>query len=235
MTVASTVCFSYNDGMEIPLEKSWKKVLHDELASEYFRTLTESVAEAYLGDTPVYPPQKSLFEAFALCPFNNVKVVILGQDPYHGDGQAHGLSFSVEDGVRIPPSLKNIYKEIHDDLGVPIPISGNLEHWATQGVLLLNATLTVGAGKPASHQGLGWEQFTDAVLEKISSEKEHVVFLLWGKSAQLKASKIDVTKHLVLTAPHPSPFSAHTGFFGCKHFSKTNAYLVAHHLSPIEW
>lgn len=221
--------------MDIAIDASWKKALADESALPYFETLRESVRKAYLGSAPVYPPPKLVFNAFTLCPFSQVKVVILGQDPYHGHGQAHGLCFSVQDGVKIPPSLKNIYKEIRDDIGTQIPETGSLERWAQQGVLLLNATLTVEAGKPASHQGLGWEQFTDAVIKKLSDEKEHLVFLLWGKYAQDKGIVIDESKHLVLKAPHPSPFSAHSGFFGCKHFSKTNAYLSEHGHLPIAW
>ncbi len=221
--------------MNVQMEPSWKNVLTEEFTSEYFIELRRKVSEAYLGKIPVYPAPKLVFNAFTLCPFDAVKVVILGQDPYHGAGQAHGLCFSVQDGVKIPPSLQNIYKEIKDDLGIEIPNSGNLERWARQGVLLLNATLTVEAGRPASHQGLGWEEFTDAVIQKISDEKEHVVFLLWGKYAQDKGAHIDISKHLVLKAPHPSPFSVHTGFFGCKHFSQTNEYLKQYKQKPIVW
>ena len=220
--------------MDVQIEESWKKVLADEFAKDYFQNLSGQIREAYLSGA-VYPPPKLVFNAFTNCPFSALKVVILGQDPYHGAGQAHGLSFSVPDGVRVPPSLQNIYKEIKDDLSVEVSESGNLERWAKQGVLLLNATLTVRAGEAGSHQGLGWEQFTDAVIQKISDEKEHVVFLLWGKYAQDKGKNIDTTKHLVLTAPHPSPFSAHTGFLGCKHFSKTNEYLESNGLSEINW
>ncbi|MBP6923984.1 MAG: uracil-DNA glycosylase [Candidatus Pacebacteria bacterium] len=220
--------------MEIKLEATWKNALQAEFEKPYFHKLTEKVRAAYLTGG-VYPPPKFVFNALSLCPFKNVRVVILGQDPYHGDGQAHGLSFSVPEGVRIPPSLQNIYKEIASDLNKPIPLSGNLEHWATQGVLLLNATLTVESSKPASHQGWGWEIFTDAIIETISKNKEHVVFLLWGNYARAKRSLIDGTKHLILEAPHPSPFSAHTGFLGCKHFSKTNDYLAKHDLPIIEW
>ena len=221
--------------MDVKIEESWKNVLEHEFSSPYFVNLSKTVRSAYLGIEPVYPPPQHIFNAFTLCPFNAVKVVIIGQDPYHGVGQAHGLCFSVHDGVRVPPSLQNIYKELTSDLGIPIPTTGNLEHWAKQGVFLLNATLTVLAGKPGSHQGLGWEKFTDAVIQKLSDEKEHLVFLLWGKYAQDKGSAIDMAKHLVLQAPHPSPFSAHTGFFGCKHFSQTNEYLVAHRQEPILW
>ena len=221
--------------MHVDIEDSWKDALGDEFALPYFSELSRIVREAYLATVPVFPPPKLIFNAFGLCPFDEVKVVILGQDPYHGIGQAHGLCFSVPDGVSVPPSLKNIYKELKSDLNIPISDSGNLERWARQGVLLLNATLTVEANKPGSHQGLGWEQFTDAAIEKISNEKDHVVFLLWGKYAQMKGEKIDTQKHLVLTAPHPSPFSAYTGFFGCKHFSKTNEYLKSHGEKQIEW
>ena len=221
--------------MNVAIESTWKKVLEHEFEEPYFTELSTTIREAYMSKGPVYPPPSEIFQAFDLCPFTDVKVVILGQDPYHGKGQAHGLCFSVRDGVRVPPSLKNIYKEIHDDLGVSMPTTGNLERWARQGVLLLNATLTVEAGKPGSHQGLGWEQFTDTVITKLSEEKEHLVFILWGKYAHDKGAHIDTTKHLVLKAPHPSPFSAHSGFFGCKHFSKTNEYLRAHNISPILW
>lgn len=216
------------------MEPSWKQALADEFSKEYFDSLTTTIRERYLERT-VYPPPQLIFNALKHCPFDTVKVVILGQDPYHGPGQAHGLSFSVPDGVRIPPSLQNIYKEIHDDVGTPIPVSGNLERWADQGVLLLNATLTVEKSSAGAHQGLGWERFTDAIIQKISDEKEHVVFMLWGRYAQDKGKNIDTTKHLVLTAPHPSPFSAHTGFLGCRHFSKCNNYLLEHGLKAIVW
>ena len=217
------------------MEASWKEVLRDEFDKEYFKALSERVREAYLSGKTVYPPPKLVFNAFTHCPFENVKVVILGQDPYINAGEAQGLSFSVPDGVRIPPSLRNIYKEIKDDLGIEVPESGNLERWADQGVLLLNATLTVEAGQSASHQGWGWEQFTDTVIQKISDEKEHVVFMLWGAYAKSKASLIDSSKHLVLQSPHPSPFSADKGFFGNKHFSKCNAYLTQQDIKPINW
>jgi uracil-DNA glycosylase len=176
-----------------------------------------------------------VFNAFLQCPFDEIRVVILGQDPYHGVGQAHGLAFSVPDGVSLPPSLQNIYKELEKDLGIEIPLSGNLERWAKQGVLLLNATLTVEGGKAGSHQGLGWETFTDTVIKKVSGEKENIVFLLWGKYAQEKGAHIDTTRHLVLTAAHPSPFSAYNGFFNCRHFSKTNMYLKKYNIKEIEW
>lgn len=220
--------------MDVKIEPSWKEALKSEFTSPYFKELSENVREAYLRDA-VYPPPKLVFHAFELCPFDTVRVVILGQDPYHGKGQAHGLCFSVPNDVSAPPSLQNIYKEIKDDLGKDIPASGNLERWAEQGVLLLNATLTVLRGQAGSHQGLGWEQFTDAVIQKISDEKEHVVFLLWGRYAQEKGKNIDETKHLVLKAAHPSPFSANNGFFGCKHFSQTNEYLKERGLEPIDW
>ncbi len=220
--------------MDVRIEKSWKKYLVDEFEKEYFKRLTDSVRNRYLTQT-VFPPPALVFNALELCPFETVKVVILGQDPYHGKGQAHGLSFSVQNGVKIPPSLKNIYKEIASDLGTEIPENGNLERWAKQGVLLLNATLTVEEGKPGSHQGLGWEQFTDAIIKKVSEEKQHVVFLLWGNYARAKKALIDTTKHLVLEAPHPSPFSAHSGFMGCRHFSKTNIYLKETSQPEIAW
>lgn len=220
--------------MNIRLEESWKKVLASEIEMEYFKELTHFVREAYL-QSAVYPPPKELFAAFDHCPFNQVKVVILGQDPYHGPGQAHGLSFSVKDSLPLPPSLKNIYKEINNDVGTDIPSSGNLERWAKQGILLLNSTLTVAAGAPGSHQGKGWEEFTDTVVTTLSTEREHLVFLLWGNYAKKKGAHIDRTKHLVLEAAHPSPLGAYKGFFGCKHFSKTNEYLEAHRQAPIAW
>lgn len=216
------------------MESSWKEALQPEFTKDYFTTLTSKVREAYLTTT-VFPPPKLLFNAFSHCPFNQVSVVILGQDPYHNIGQAHGLAFSVPDGIAIPPSLVNIYKELATDVGKPIPQTGNLEHWANQGILLLNTTLSVRAHEAFSHQGFGWEQFTDAVITTISSKKEHVVFLLWGAPAIKKRGLIDETKHLVLTAPHPSPLSAYRGFFGCKHFSQTNSYLKQHGLPEITW
>ncbi len=216
------------------LETSWKKILLSETNVSYVKNVEGFVDEAYKNFN-VFPPQKQILNAFLLCPFTEVTVVILGQDPYHGEGQAHGLAFSVPDDIQIPPSLRNIYKEIYSDIGVTPPSSGNLERLATQGVLLLNSTLTVEAGKAGSHQGKGWEQFTDAVIEKISSEKSHVVFLLWGAYAQSKQHLIDGSNHLVLCAPHPSPLSAYRGFFGCKHFSQTNTYLQKHGHAPIAW
>lgn len=221
--------------MDVSIEKAWRNELKSEFDAPYFIELSHKIRSAYLAGAPVYPHPKQVFNAFELCPFDTVKVVILGQDPYHGEGQAHGLCFSVQDGVKVPPSLQNIYKELQNDLGIPIRTTGDLSSWAKQGVLLLNATLTVEAGKAGSHQGLGWEQFTDAVIRNLSEKKEHLVFLLWGKYAQDKGIIIDTSKHLVLKAPHPSPFSAYTGFFGCKHFSKTNEYLQRHDQKPIEW
>lgn len=220
--------------METTINSDWKEILHDEFKKPYFKKLQNEVSKAY-QNKKVYPASQNIFSAFNLCPFYKVKVVILGQDPYHNKGQAHGLSFSVPNETKIPPSLKNIYREIKDDIGVQIPSSGNLTRWAEQGVLLLNTTLTVEENHAGSHQDLGWETFTDAVIKKISEEKEHVVFLLWGKYAQTKTVQIDENKHLILTAPHPSPLSAYTGFFGCKHFSQTNKYLLSHHLQPINW
>ncbi len=216
------------------IEALWKEALGGEFKEPYFAELTKFVRDEYKS-AKVYPSQEFIFHAFELCPFDTVRVVILGQDPYHGAEQAHGLCFSVPKNVHVPPSLKNIYKEIHDDLNSPIPTTGNLEHWAKQGVLLLNATLTVRASSPGSHQHKGWEEFTDTVIKTLSDKKEHLVFLLWGKYAQKKGAIIDREKHLVLTAAHPSPFSAYNGFFGCKHFSKTNEYLKARGETPIEW
>jgi uracil-DNA glycosylase len=220
--------------MNVKIAISWKKQLLEEFQKPYFEQLIGFVKSEYQIHT-VYPPGKEIFRAFDECDFSDVKVVILGQDPYHGPGQANGLCFSVHEGVRTPPSLVNIFKEIRADLGKPIPISGELERWAEQGVLLLNATLTVRAAAPGSHQNKGWEAFTDAVIKKISDEKQHVVFLLWGAYAQKKGEIIDRNKHLVLMSAHPSPFSADRGFFGCKHFSKANAYLKSKGLKEIEW
>jgi uracil-DNA glycosylase len=221
--------------MDVHIEETWRKVLASEFDTPYFTDLILRVQDAYQAGTDIYPPRELIFNAFELCPFDDVKAVILGQDPYHGERQAHGLCFSVQDGVKVPPSLKNIYKELQSDLNIPIRTSGDLSSWAQQGVLLLNATLTVEAGKAGSHQGLGWEKFTDAIIRNLSEKKEHLVFLLWGKYAQDKGAIIDTSKHLVLKAPHPSPFSAYTGFFGCKHFSKTNEYLRKHEEEPIDW
>jgi uracil-DNA glycosylase len=219
----------------VHIEDSWKKYLSDECQKPYFVDLRTKVRDAYEHEAGVFPSPRDVFRAFDLCPFDEVKVVILGQDPYHGKGQAHGLCFSVPNGVAVPPSLRNIYKELRDDVGKVIPMGGDLTHWATQGVLLLNATLTVLEGRAGSHQGLGWETFTDAVIKKISDEKEHVVFILWGRYAQSKSGLIDENKHCVLKAPHPSPLSAYAGFFGSKPFSKTNEYLKAHGKTHIAW
>jgi uracil-DNA glycosylase len=220
--------------MEVKIEPSWKERLKQEFDQPYFEQLISYVKDEYRTRT-VYPPGKEIFRAFDYCPFNDVRVVIIGQDPYHGPGQANGLCFSVRDGIRMPPSLVNIFKEIKNDLGKAIPASGDLNRWAVQGVLLLNATLTVRASEAGSHQNKGWEQFTDAVIKKISEEKQHVVFLLWGAYAQKKGEMIDRTKHLVLMSAHPSPFSAERGFFGNKHFSQTNAFLRSKGLKEIDW
>lgn len=220
--------------MDVKIEESWKEHLQQEFEKPYFRTLTGFVRKEYATKT-VYPPAKLIFNAFDSCPFNKVKVVIVGQDPYHEPGQAHGLCFSVNDGVPIPPSLVNIYKEIEDDLGIPAPRSGDLTRWAKQGVLLLNATLTVQAHRAGSHQGKGWEEFTDAAIKRLAEERDHLVFILWGAYAQRKGASIDANRHLILKSPHPSPLSAHRGFFGNKHFSKANDYLSAHNMEPVRW
>jgi len=219
---------------DVKIIPSWKSRLQPEFEKPYFQELTAFVRNEYATLT-VYPPGKEIFSAFDVCPFEEIKVVIIGQDPYHGPGQANGLCFSVHDGVRMPPSLVNIFKEIQKDLGKPIPTSGNLDRWARQGVLLLNATLTVRASSPGSHQNKGWEVFTDAVIRLISAEKTGVVFLLWGAYAQKKGEIIDRNKHLVLMSAHPSPFSADRGFFGNKHFSKTNEYLKSKGVEEIVW
>ena len=220
--------------MNVQIEETWKEVLLPEFSKDYFIKLTDFVRKEYQEAT-IYPPGKLIFNAFNLCPFNKVKVVIIGQDPYHGPGQAHGLCFSVNDGVPAPPSLVNIFKEINNDLGKPIPQSGNLTRWAEQGVLLLNATLTVRAHQASSHQRKGWEEFTDAVIRKLAEEKEGLVFILWGAYAQKKGAFIDRNKHLVLTSVHPSPLSAHNGFFGNHHFSRANEYLVRNGKTAIDW
>lgn len=220
--------------MDIKIERSWKKLLNNEFEKEYFINLVNFIKQEYQTQE-IYPPGKEIFSAFDLCPVDNVKVVIIGQDPYHGKGQAHGLCFSVKDGVKTPPSLRNIYKELLDDIGKPIPETGNISHWAKQGVLMLNATLTVRAANAGSHQKKGWETFTNTVIEKISQEKQDVVFLLWGAYAQKVGQVIDTSKHHILKSPHPSPFSAHTGFLGNKHFSKTNAFLKSKAIDEIEW
>ena len=221
---------------QVQLAESWKPVLAPEFNQPYFTQLTEFIKHEKAAGKTIYPLGSQIFNAFEFTPFNEVKVVILGQDPYHGAGQAHGLCFSVNKNVAVPPSLKNIYKELQTDIeGYTAPNHGDLSHWAKQGVLLLNATLTVEKDKAGSHQGKGWEQFTDAVIKQLSTQKEKLVFILWGKFAQSKATLINTQKHLVLMAAHPSPFSAYNGFFGCKHFSKTNAYLIANNLTPISW
>ncbi len=220
--------------MNVTIAPSWKERLQSEFEKDYFRSLVDFVKTEY-QQYKVYPPGKLIFSAFDYCNFDDTKVVILGQDPYHGSGQANGLCFSVNDGVTMPPSLKNIFKEIRTDIGQESPTSGNLERWAKQGVLLLNATLTVRAKTPGSHQKKGWEVFTDAVIQCISAQKEGVVFLLWGAYAQKKGAVIDTQKHYVLSSAHPSPFSADRGFFGNGHFSKTNTYLKDKGLKPIDW
>ena len=216
------------------IEAGWKAVLMDQFQSPYFSTLKEFLVEEKLNYT-LYPPGRLIFNAFERTPFDQVKVVILGQDPYHGKGQAHGLCFSVPRGIPQPPSLVNIFKELHSDLGVPIPEHGNLVKWADQGVLLINATLTVRDSQAGSHQKRGWESFTNRVIEVVSQEKSGVVFLLWGRFAQAKESLIDSNKHLILKSAHPSPLSAYNGFFGCRHFSKTNKYLEGSEKTGIDW
>jgi uracil-DNA glycosylase len=218
------------------IPNAWKTLVEPELSKPYWQSLVLEINASYLIDEPpVLPPAPLVFNALKLCPPKNVTVVILGQDPYHGDGQAMGLSFSVPDGVKIPPSLQNIYKEIASDLDQPMHTTGTLTHWAEQGVLLLNATLTVEAGNAGSHQGKGWERFTDHIINTISSQQDYVVFMLWGKFAEAKSNLIDESKHLILTAPHPSPLSAHRGFLGCKHFSQCNDYLHNHSIKSIKW
>lgn len=220
--------------MDVRIEPSWKILLQDEFDKDYFVKLVSFVKQEY-QDHQVYPPGKKIFNAFNFCTFDNAKVVIIGQDPYHGPGQANGLCFSVAEGVRMPPSLVNIFKELNDDLGVDIPPHGSLERWARQGVLLLNATLTVRASTPGSHQNKGWEEFTDAVIRKLSEEKTGLVFILWGAYAQRKGAVIDANKHYVIQSAHPSPFAAHKGFYGSKPFSKTNEYLASNGKEVINW
>ena len=216
------------------IEEGWKKILMEEFQSPYFSELKKFLVEETASLT-IYPPGQQIFNAFQHTPFDRVKVVILGQDPYHGAGQAHGLCFSVPPGIKAPPSLVNIFKELQSDLGIAIPAHGNLESWADQGVLLLNATLTVRATEAGSHQNRGWETFTNAVIGKISREKTNVVFLLWGRYAQAKESLVDGEKHMVLKAAHPSPFSAYNGFFGCQHFSKANSFLEQKGMEKVNW
>lgn len=220
--------------MNVTIEDSWKKVLGSEFEKEYFKTLRDFIHSEYRNKT-IYPPAKQIFNAFDSCPFESVKVVILGQDPYHEPSQAHGLSFSVLPPCPPPPSLVNIYKEIRSDVGTLVSANGDLTDWSRQGVLLLNATLTVEAHKAGSHQNKGWETFTDSAIKALAENREHLVFMLWGSYAQRKGAFIDRSRHLVLQAPHPSPLSAYRGFFGCKHFSSANAYLISQGLSPIVW
>ncbi len=221
--------------MDVKIEASWKAVLKNEFTKSYFQQIPLHLKTEKSQGKIIYPPGSLIFNAFNSTPFNNVKVVILGQDPYHGKGQAHGLCFSVQYGVPPPPSLMNIFKELQDDIGIDIPNHGNLTHWAEQGVFLLNASLTVRTGEPMSHSKIGWAEFTDTVIKKISELKKHVVFILWGKFAQEKRVLIDETKHLILRSVHPSPLSAYGGFFGCRHFSKTNEYLVSKGIDPVDW
>ena len=220
----------------VKIEEGWKKALGEEFEKPYFKSLTETVRKEYKDPRfRVFPPGNKIFAAFDSCPFDKTKVVIIGQDPYHGEGQANGLCFSVSPGVKLPPSLVNIFNEVKNDTGGSIPENGDLSRWAEQGVLLLNSSLTVREGCAASHTGIGWEEFTDAVVDKLNKEKDHLVFILWGSNAIKKGEKIDRKKHLVLTSPHPSPLSAHRGFFGNHHFSKANQYLSEHGETPIKW
>ena len=223
--------------MNVRIESSWKRVLNDEFEQKYFKELTQKVKELYLNNSDrIFPKGADIFRAFDLCPFDQTKVIILGQDPYPTRGHAHGLSFSVNDHVKpFPKSLKNIFSEINNDIGKPFPENGNLSRWAEQGVLLLNAVLTVEEGRPDSHKGIGWEQFTDSVIKMLSTQKEHLIFMLWGAKAGHKRALIDEGKHKVLSSVHPSPLSAYRGFFGCKHFSKANDYLLMNKLTPIDW
>ena len=219
----------------VTIEESWKKRLQDEFNQPYFKNIVLHIKTEKEQGKIIYPPGSLIFNAFNSTPFEKVKIVILGQDPYHGPKQAHGLSFSVQNGVAPPPSLVNIFKELKADIGIEIPKHGNLSYWAQQGVFLLNASLTVRAGEPMSHARIGWADFTNAVIKKISLEKEHVVFMLWGKFAQEKRTLIDNSKHLILRSVHPSPLSAHAGFFGCRHFSMANEWLAKHGIEPIDW
>jgi uracil-DNA glycosylase len=221
--------------MDVKIEASWKDVLKTEFTNPYFQQIALHIKTEKSQGKTIYPPGSFIFNAFNTTPFDKIKVVILGQDPYHGPGQAHGLCFSVQNGIQPPPSLVNIFKELQEDTGMRIPDHGNLTKWAEQGVFLLNASLTVRAGEPMSHSKIGWANFTDAVIKKISAEKQHVVFILWGKFAQEKKILIDETKHCILKSAHPSPLSAHAGFFGCRHFSKTNEYLMSKGIDPVNW
>lgn len=217
------------------IEENWKSVLRDEFLADYFQTLKDKIKEEKQEGYTIYPPGSQIFNAFNHAPFDKVKAVIIGQDPYHGPKQANGLCFSVRKGIKQPPSLQNIFKEISEDIGIPMPPHGDLSKWAQQGVLLLNAVLTVRAGEPRSHRNMGWEEFTGKVIQHLSEEKEGLIFLLWGKDAQEKKAFIDEEKHFILEAPHPSPYSANKGFFGCRHFSKTNELLKSIGRDPIDW
>jgi uracil-DNA glycosylase len=221
--------------MDVKIEESWKELLKTEFNKPYFQQIPQHLKTEKAQGKTIYPPGPLIFNAFNTTPLDKVKVVILGQDPYHGPGQAHGLSFSVPNGIAKPPSLLNIFKELHDDIGIDMPNHGNLTHWAEQGVFLLNASLTVRAGEPMSHSKIGWAEFTNEVIKKISEKKDHVVFMLWGKFAQEKRTLIDDKKHLILRSVHPSPLSAHAGFMGCKHFSKANAWLMSKGMDPVDW
>ncbi|MBR3565109.1 MAG: uracil-DNA glycosylase [Paludibacteraceae bacterium] len=220
--------------MQVRIDESWRKMLQSEFDKPYFAQLVQFVKQEY-ATQQCFPPAKLIFNAFDSCPFEKVKVVIIGQDPYHDDGQAHGLSFSVPDGIAFPPSLRNIYQEISNEFGTPIPQSGNLTRWAEQGVLLLNSVLTVRAHQPASHQNRGWEELTDAAIYQLAKYRHNIVFLLWGSYAQRKAAYIDPNEHYVLQTAHPSPLSAYRGFFGCNHFKAANEYLAEHGIEPIQW
>ena len=221
--------------MDVKIESSWKKILHDEFEKPYFQQIAAHLKTERSQGKIIYPPGPFIFNAFNTTPFDKIKIVIIGQDPYHGPRQAHGLCFSVQNGVPPPPSLVNIFKELKEDIGMSVPTHGNLTKWAEQGVFLLNASLTVRGGEPMSHSKIGWAQFTDTVIKTIADNKKHVVFILWGKFAQDKKILIDEQKHFILKAAHPSPLSAYNGFFGCKHFSKANQYLVSKGIDPVDW
>lgn len=235
MSTVTTSVIANNIMSEIKIHESWKQALKEEFEKPYFQMLSEFIKDEIRNWQTLYPHPKNIFAALDQTPFESVKVVILGQDPYHGPGQAHGLSFSVQEWIKNPPSLANIFKEIQDDIGTPLPKNGDLTHWAHQGVLLLNTTLTVRAGQPMSHAGKWWETFTDAIIKTLSDKREFLIFLLWGSHAQKKRSLIDTNKHIILEAPHPSPLSSYRGFFGCKHFSQTNTLLREHGLEEIGW
>ncbi len=233
MSTVAESAYSLSEGSNTQI--TWSAALAEEREREYFKTVLNFVNQERQAGKTIYPPKERTFEAFRLTPLESTKVVILGQDPYHAPGQAHGLSFSVQDGVRHPPSLGNIFKELYSDLGREVPTSGNLERWANQGILLLNSVLTVERGKPGSHATQGWERFTDYVISAVNQHTEHVVFILWGRYAQNKAHMIDRSRHLIIESPHPSPFSARNGFFGSRPFSRTNQYLIKHNKSEIDW